>query len=118
MELDVDVDVDDDVLVVVEDDVLVVVDFVVVVELDVDVDVVDLDVLVDDEVVVVAAPKSHPMSLKALRVRSVTWSALVYDGSIIWFGVRTVSQCETDDPDSTGFGAYIRTWPPDMPPVR
>jgi len=42
----------------------------------------------------------------------------VYDGSIIWFGVRTVSQCETDEPDSIGFGAYIRTWPPDIPAVR
>jgi hypothetical protein len=84
--------VDEDVLVVVDlvvdvevdVDVLVVVDFVVDVELDVEDDVVELEVLVDDDVVVVVlVEKSHPMSVNASRVRSVTWSALVYDGSII-----------------------------------
>jgi hypothetical protein len=126
-EVDVLEVVDEDVLVVVDlvvdvevdVDVLVVVDFVVDVEVDVEDDVVELDVLVDDDVVVVVlVAKSHPMSVKASRVRSVTWSALVYDGSIIWFGVRTVSQCDTDEPDSTGLGAYIRTWPPDMPALK
>ena len=119
--------VDDEVLVVVDFvvdvevdvDVLVVVDFVVDVEVDVEDDVVELDVLVDDEVLVdVVGPQSHPMSVNASRVRSVVWIALVYTGSIIWFGVRTVSQWDTDEPGSSGFGAYIRTWPPDMPALR
>jgi hypothetical protein len=41
-------------------------------------------------------------------------------GSITSFGEQDVLKCETDDPLSTGFGAYISTWPvaASRPPLR
>jgi hypothetical protein len=107
-----------DVLLVVELDVLVLVVVDVLVDdvvLD-DVEVLVLDVLVlvlvlvlvDVELVVAT---SQPMSLIRSRASDGSLSAVVYDGSMSSFGVRAVSQWETDDPLTSVPGAYICTWP-------
>jgi hypothetical protein len=116
-----DVDVDElvDELVDVLDDVLVVVVTLVEVEVEEEVDVL-VDELVDDEVEddVVVVEKSQPMSVKRSRASDGSVRTVVKNGSIISFGLRAVSQCDTDEPPASDGGAYIRTWPPDTPPDR
>src|SRR5690349_12184248 len=38
-------------------------------------------------------------------------------GSMIWFGVSDLSQCETEEPCSSGFGAYIKGRPDESTPA-
>src|SRR5262245_19441551 len=50
---------------------------------------------------------SQPMSRNMGSVRStVLWRSLLIAGSMSAFGVSEMSQCETDDPFTNGFGVY------------
>src|SRR3954451_22240539 len=58
-----------------------------------------------------SAASYQPMSLNNSNVRSDGTVTLcvrssLMNGSINWFGVASVSQCDTDEPGSTGVGVY------------
>src|SRR5204862_5604376 len=53
----------------------------------------------------------QPISANAHCVRSTSVRSPLMKGSINRSGVSGVSQCETEDPDSIGFGAYMRGRP-------
>ena len=59
----------------------------------------------------------QPISSNAAQVMSRKLLP-VSMGSISSSGVSVVSQCDTDEPGSCGFGAYICTWVPTFPAER
>src|SRR6266850_315505 len=61
----------------------------------------------------------QPMSANNHCVRSTSVMSPLMKGSMRRFGVSGVSQCETEDPDSMGFGAYMRGRPSaSVPAIR
>src|SRR5206468_8370503 len=62
----------------------------------------------------------QPSSTNACEVRRRLWFGPVYLGSMTSFGVSAVLKCETEEPHSSGDGAYISTCPLPVsrPPVR